>query len=74
MLVDAGVIIFQIAPTKVGAELYKLGRSGQNLYNFGTIFIIFWQKIRKNPKNPEILFNVAQIWWVLHLVGGVGCK
>ena len=65
MLVDAGVIIFQIAPTKVGAELYKLGRSGQNLYNFGTIlvqFLLFFdKKLEKNHKNPEILFNVAQI-------------
>ena len=50
MLVDAGVIIFQIAPTKVGAELYKLGRPGQNLYNFGTTFIIFLQKIRKKSQ------------------------
>ena len=32
----SGVIIFQIAPTQVGAEFYKLGHSGQNFYDFLT--------------------------------------
>ena len=58
-LACTGVIIFQIAPTQVGAEFYKLGCSGQNLYNFGTIlvqFLLFFdKKLEKNPKIPEIL-------------------
>ena len=40
-------------------EFYKLGRSGQYLYNFGTIFIIF---LTKNQKKKQKIWKFYSMW------------